>query len=72
MKKTAHIYICGDVQMAADVTEKIEDILQNHGNISKENASNRMKELKVCSGLFCLNSFLYFFLLFFKGRITIS
>jgi sulfite reductase alpha subunit-like flavoprotein len=53
MNKKAHLYICGDVKMAFDVTVALENILEVQGNIDKEIAKDFIKELKV-----------YFFLIF--------
>jgi sulfite reductase alpha subunit-like flavoprotein len=56
MNKNAHLYICGDVQMAFDVTVALEDILKVEGNIDKEKAKDFIKDLKVFLFLFFLLS----------------
>ena len=45
--ESAHIYICGNVRMAADVTETLIEILQIQGNMNIENAKNMIDMLKV-------------------------
>jgi sulfite reductase alpha subunit-like flavoprotein len=47
MNKNAHLYICGDVQMAVDVTVAIENIFKVEGNIDQDKAKDFIKHLKV-------------------------
>jgi len=45
-EKLGHFYVCGEVQMAADVTQTLELILQVLTNISVEQSKERILELK--------------------------
>ena len=45
--KNGHIYVCGDVNMAAEVRKTIEEILEHELKLSKEDANAYVKELKV-------------------------
>lgn len=47
--KNGHIYICGDVNMAADVGKAIQEVLEKEMNLSKEDANAYVKELRVTS-----------------------
>lgn len=60
MNKQAHIYICGDVKMAEDVTETIQNILMTQGNFSKDKAADVIKKLKVSKNI----SILHYMVLF--------
>lgn len=44
--KKGHIYICGDVKMADDVTNVLELGLQNESNISLDEAKIYINEMK--------------------------
>lgn len=46
-KKKGHVYICGDVRMAADVTTVIEQCLQEKCNISVEEAKAYVVDMMV-------------------------
>ncbi|VDI59533.1 nitric-oxide synthase, brain [Mytilus galloprovincialis] len=45
-KNGGHFYVCGDVQMASDVTETLCKIIQEKGKMSKEQAQSYMLKLK--------------------------
>lgn len=45
--KKGHIYICGDVRMASDVTSVIERGLQKRCNISLEEAKSYVVDMMV-------------------------
>ena len=45
--KKGHIYICGDVKMAADVTNQLENVLHKKGNITHEAAKEYISNMKV-------------------------
>lgn len=45
--KNGHIYVCGDVNMAADVGKAIQEVLEKELNLSKEYANAYVKELRV-------------------------
>lgn len=47
VNKGAHLYICGDVGMAADVTDTIVGILKKLGKMTLEQATIYVSELKV-------------------------
>lgn len=47
--RNGHIYVCGDVNMAAEVRKTIQEILEHEQKLSKEDANTYMKELKVRS-----------------------
>ena len=42
-----HVYVCGDVTMAAEVQKTLEDILQKHNIISQIEASEQVLKLRV-------------------------
>ena len=42
-----HLYICGDVKMADDVTNAVKRIFVKLGKMSKEKAENYVQEMKV-------------------------
>jgi len=46
-EKKGHIYICGDVRMAADVTNQIELGLKHKYKISLEEAKSYINEMRV-------------------------
>ena len=46
--KQGHIYVCGDVAMAADVNRVLCEIFQDQLGFSKEKAREFLKSLKVC------------------------
>lgn len=45
--KNGHIYVCGDVNMAAEVRQTIQEILECELKLSREDANAYLKELKV-------------------------
>ncbi|KAK3106113.1 hypothetical protein FSP39_013027, partial [Pinctada imbricata] len=47
MRKGGHFYVCGDVIMASEVESTLEQILQNKGNMSTEDAAKCLSDLKV-------------------------
>ncbi len=47
VNKNGHFYVCGDVTMASEVGNILSDILQENLHISKEQARNSFKRLKV-------------------------
>ena len=47
-KSRGHIYVCGDVTMAADVAEIIEVIGTSIGEMSQGEAKEWMTRLRVC------------------------
>lgn len=51
-KNGGHFYVCGDVQMASDVTETLCKIIQEKGKMSKEQAQSYMLKLKVSCFMF--------------------
>jgi sulfite reductase alpha subunit-like flavoprotein len=55
--KKGHIYICGDVRMAADVTNEIELGLKQKYKISIEEAKDYINEMrvKICLLVCCQN-----------------
>ena len=46
-KNNGHIYICGDVKMAADVTTTIEAILQENSSMTLDDAKEYIDEMTV-------------------------
>ena len=46
VKKNGHIYICGDVRMAEEVTNVIENGLMQVGNFTYEEAKFYINEMK--------------------------
>ncbi len=42
-----HLYVSGDVNMAAGVSATVQSILAKHGEMTKEEAKKRLKRLKV-------------------------
>jgi sulfite reductase alpha subunit-like flavoprotein len=46
VSKKGHIYICGDVRMAEEVTNTIEAGLQREGNMNLEDAKLFINEMK--------------------------
>lgn len=47
VEKNGHIYVCGDVNMAAEVRQTIQEILECELKLSREDANAYLKELKV-------------------------
>jgi sulfite reductase alpha subunit-like flavoprotein len=47
MNNNAHVYICGSLKMAVGVTEKLKQIFQKEGNLTKEVAEKLIEDLKV-------------------------
>ncbi len=45
--KKAHIYICGDIKMGADVTNNLEYVLMQKLNISELEAKDYLFDMKV-------------------------
>ena len=52
-KKNGHFYVCGDVRMAADVTNTLEAALQQEGKMSNEDAKKYVNEMKVTAIMLC-------------------
>nr|BAF73722.1 nitric oxide synthase [Ambigolimax valentianus] len=46
VKRGGHFYVCGDVSMAHDVTQTLEAILQEQGQMSAEDACNFVTKLR--------------------------
>lgn len=42
-----HMYVCGSINMADDVTNTIQQILQMEGNMSEGNSKNYVARMKV-------------------------
>ena len=64
VKKGGHFYVCGDVQMASDVTETLCKIIQNKGKMSATEAQTYMLKLKVY--------FIYYIIKLFLTRMPVS
>ena len=47
LKKGGHLYVCGDVTMAQNVGDTLEDILGHHGNLSEQEAAEYVLQMKV-------------------------
>ena len=47
VKNGGHFYVCGDVQMASDVTETLCKIIQNYGKMSAGEAQSFLLKLRV-------------------------
>ncbi len=45
--KKGHLYICGDVRMAADLTKTLENILKVKGNMTMDQAKEYINDMKV-------------------------
>ncbi len=48
VKEQGHFYVCGDVSMASDVSDKLETILVVHGHMTKHEAKAFVVKLRVC------------------------
>ena len=48
VNRSGHIYVCGDVAMAADVSNAICTILREKVSFTQEQAKDFVKEMKVC------------------------
>ncbi|KAL3869055.1 hypothetical protein ACJMK2_041782 [Sinanodonta woodiana] len=49
LREGGHFYVCGDANMAKDVTSALEKILQKEGNISAQDAKNVLLTLRDAS-----------------------
>ena len=49
VEEKGHVYVCGDVTMAADVMNKICDIISELSNVSETKAREVVKQIKVCT-----------------------
>jgi len=49
MKKGGHFYVCGDVEMANDVTATLNKLLQQFGKLTQEEAKHFLIKLRVSS-----------------------
>ncbi len=47
MKSRGHLYVCGDVTMAADVIETVTKIFEDEGAMSLAEAKNNITKMKV-------------------------
>ena len=49
VREGGHFYVCGDVQMASDVSDTIEMILKEEAQMTSEGAKNYVLKLRVRS-----------------------
>ena len=49
IKEKGHLYVCGDVTMAADVIETVTKIIEEEGNMCITEAKNIIIKMKVKS-----------------------
>lgn len=47
VKQGAHFYVCGDVTMAQNVGDTLEQILHDHARLSKQEAAEYVLQMKV-------------------------
>jgi nitric-oxide synthase len=47
VKSRGHLYVCGDVTMAADVIETVTKIFEDEGGMSQAEAKNNIIKMKV-------------------------
>lgn len=47
VEEHGHFYVCGDCKMADDVEQKLEEIIQKHGDMTKEDAKEFIDSLRV-------------------------
>ena len=53
LDKQGHVYVCGDVTMASDVSKTITKILQEYASLSDEEAKQFVSDLRVSKPLEC-------------------
>ncbi|XP_035436564.2 nitric oxide synthase [Spodoptera frugiperda] len=46
VEEHGHFYVCGDCKMADDVEQKLEEIIQKHGDMTKEDAKEFIDSLR--------------------------
>jgi len=47
LSKNGHVYVCGDVTMASEVSKTITNLLQEYSALSDDEAKKLMAKLKV-------------------------
>lgn len=47
VEENAHFYVCGDCTMANDVEQKLEKIIEKHGDMTEEDAKEFVAVLRV-------------------------
>lgn len=67
-----HIYVCGDVTMAADVLKAIQRIMTQKGKLSVEDAGVFISRLRVSDGLAPGSPFLASCLLFLVLPVSVT
>ena len=61
-KLKGHFYVCGDVQMAAEVGETLEGIIAQEGRLTTDKAKAYMSNMRVSSPLLLKSNKVVFFI----------